>query len=84
MEVIVGQADSIPDLDKKQYCGVLVQYPDVDGDFNHSISIMITILFLIFFLEGKIKDWSAFTDHCHKHEALVRNAIIIPLTNILL
>ena len=49
MEIVVGPCESI-DLSAKDYCGVMVQYPNT---------------------YGAIPDWSAFTDKCHKADALV-------------
>lgn len=50
LEVVVGKIDNIPDLASKQYCGVLVQYPDTNGhikdysqftDLCHSYDTMV-------------------------------------------
>ena len=47
LEVIVGKMDSSPDLASKQYCGVLVQYPDTNGKahtYSHTHTYILTCI----------------------------------------
>lgn len=75
MTIEVGSVEKDLDLSGKDYCGVMVQYPDTYGELGQSCLIILWMvlnsLITLYRSVGGVYDWTPFINKAHTADALV-------------